>query len=280
MEISFIVNNKSYLLSQAFISEIQSTTSYVIIRNAGEGSFNVALLVYCKKSKKNYILLASKNPECEPGITHPVGVKLIKDLQDEKQLNDNIIKIHEYFTLTGIELSDDKEYCPNLKTHIILIQVVDYISGISLDRKIFMMSKENTNTKMDFLLKLRDKLTELLKYIKSKDLYYSDFSTTNFMLRDRTDINTLTFIDIESFSPRKKELPDSHVVYEVVYMLRWILTPLSEDVSEITDYNTLKQITTAKLFTKEELSEVFGFILMGYTSKQKSSVEEEDHYLE
>ncbi|MBC7475891.1 MAG: hypothetical protein H7263_16535, partial [Candidatus Sericytochromatia bacterium] len=157
-------------------------------------------------------------------------------------LNKSIVQVYESFTIKDIKLSDNPEYCSEIKSTNVIVQVQEYLDGITLDEKVFQMSNENINNKVIFLIQLKNKLEELLNYIKTKGLYHYDISALNFMLRNSNDLNTLTFIDAESFDYRKKFIGTSEEFDKKIkrkleqQLLGNILTPLSEMENKIIDY--------------------------------------------
>jgi serine/threonine protein kinase len=179
---------KTFLLSKKDVHTLEKQSGFKIIRKIEEGATNIALLAKSNSDGKNYILLVSKNNE----DTSLRGATLIAEMQSNHELNNSVVQIYDIFTIKKFKLQGRE----------VVVQLEEYIDGITLDEKIFRMSKEKIDIKVIFLLRLRAKVKELLEYIKSKGIWYGDLQATNFMLRDSNDIDTLTFIDVESFSTR------------------------------------------------------------------------------
>jgi serine/threonine protein kinase len=273
MEIYFSQDEKKYKLSETFITILETETEFNIIRKIGEGNNNLILLVLSREDNKEYVFIINKNKYCSPEQEVSRGVNLISEMQDQKLLDDSIVRVYQTLMVNKAQLSDDAEFCSNLEYANIEIQVEEYIDGITLDEKIFQMSRKPLNEKVLFLLDLKNKMNELLDYIKSKNLDYSDFQTVNLMLRDPDNINSLTFIDVDAFEDRDSSMEDlslseeglderiSGELVESIYSV--ILEPLTGE-EKVMDYTELKSKRSAGLFSYGEIGLASAMFLTGY----------------
>lgn len=172
------------------------------MKKIGEGAINLVLKTLSNTDGNYYVLIINKNSDCLDDIESPKGSILISNMQENGDLNNNIVQVYGNFIIKNVSLTNDKNYCPKVKNMDLVIQIEEYIDGITLDEKVFEISKDYSKDKVKFLLELNRKMQELLQYIKVKGLYYYDLNTTNLMLRDPNDLNTLTFIDVDSFETR------------------------------------------------------------------------------
>jgi len=172
------------------------------LKKIGEGAINLVLKTLSNTDGNYYVLIINKNSDCLDDIESPKGSILISNMQENGDLNNNIVQVYGNFIIKNVSLTNDKNYCPKVKNMDLVIQIEEYIDGITLDEKVFEISKDYSKDKVKFLLELNRKMQELLQYIKVKGLYYYDLNTTNLMLRDPNDLNTLTFIDVDSFETR------------------------------------------------------------------------------
>ena len=173
-----------------------------MLKKIGEGAINLVLKTLSNTDGNYYVLIINKNSDCLDDIESPKGSILISNMQENGDLNNNIVQVYGNFIIKNVSLTNDKNYCPKVKNMDLVIQIEEYIDGITLDEKVFEISKDYSKDKVKFLLELNRKMQELLQYIKVKGLYYYDLNTTNLMLRDPNDLNTLTFIDVDSFETR------------------------------------------------------------------------------
>ena len=172
--IMFTDGDKQYSVSTAFITALEQRTPYTIIRKIGEGGYNLVLLAQSSKDNKQYCLLVDKNIQCISNPTFSSGTQLIANMQSKGLLNTSIVQVYENFILEGVKLSTDAAYCPKIKINSVMVQVEEYIAGITLDEKIFRVSKQDRNAKIIFFLQLKQKMEQLLAYIRVKGLEYID----------------------------------------------------------------------------------------------------------
>lgn len=244
---------------------------YNNIQKLGEGASNLALLG--EKNAKFYVLLLDKNIDEYENIPISEGFDLILKMQKNKKLNNNIVKLQKILFIENTKLSLDENYNPDIGEIHIPVYIEEYIEGISLNEHIFNMSKQDIDTKVRFFNELKNQMSELLEYIKSKNLYYQDLNTTNFILRDSSDISTLTFIDVDSFQDRQKYLRKNKIDSDRLdnKILRNlgldfygpILTPIPEEESNLQNVSELT--TQAGLFKEAyQIGEIFGMIAANY----------------
>lgn len=262
-----------YPVSEKFITVLEEDTNYKIIKKLSEGDYNLVLLALSEKDNKHYVLIVDKNSECTPDARRSRGTRLIAEMQKQKLLDNTIVQVYDYFAVKNVKLSDHLDYCPSTDISYVLVRVEEYIDGITLDEKIFKMCMESSNTKVVFFLQLKRKMEDLLDYIKSKGLMCFDYQTTNFMLRDEDDINSLTFVSINSFLERSEvmemtkfteEQLDLKIKFNLVRdMYDGILSPLSEEEINIVKYSRIKK-GSAKLFYSNEIGMAMGMIVTEY----------------
>jgi hypothetical protein len=277
IEIDFYMNDQTnFLISEAWLTELETQSNFKVVKKLGEGTFNIAVLSRSRVDNNLYVLLVNKNTHCEDNITPPDGTALIASMQKEGKLNTSkIVQVYDQFLIKDIPLTEDPRYCSKLLKLETIVQVEEYIEGITLDEKIFNMSKYDFNEKVKFLLELRVKIVELLDYIRSKGLRYFDLQSTNLMLRNSEDLDSLVFIDVDSFQTRSKDMIVLRMSEEELDvdikedlakdLLGVMLVPLTEEEIEEENYIVYRQQKKkAKLFNYAEIGPAFGLILAKY----------------
>lgn len=286
MDIKFTdEDGKSHSLSKKFISTLEKETEFRIVKKLSEEGHNLALVALSTKDNKSYVLQINKNFYCFAYPKLSQGAELILKMQRKKSLNNSIARVYDSFIIKNIKLSDDQNYCTDLESEDVLILVQEYLGGTTLDEKIFRMARESLDTKITFLLQLKDKMIELLTYFEAKDLYYYGLQSTDMVgindlthiqlsslvLRNPNDLNTLTFTDVDSFTDRKTALREHRATKAVLNKIimdglkydifSTILRPLSTEESKIAKYSVMKSKRKAGLFLQSEIGQAFAEIL-------------------
>ena len=222
----FIKYPKSILSS--LVLEQLTNLKFSNIEKYSEGSSSLILKV--KRNNQNLILLIDKNRSCENNIQISEIYNFIYNLQKDKILStEYIVTCYEPILLKNIKLTDDEKICPNIEIHNIPIQVEELCIEV-LGKKIYRMLYKSVEEKVNFIIELRNRLIEMYKYILLNNLIFTDDHVGNFAYREIDNINTLIFIDIDSFKKSNK----TQIKKE----------ELNNKALEITDYTLYELIKT------------------------------------
>jgi hypothetical protein len=211
--VNIFFRNKNIIckLSNNVLLELEKM-GYENISKYAEGSFSLVLKT--QKNNKNYILLINIDSDYRENKIDK-SYDLILKKQTKNLINiDYIIKCYNPIIIENLKLSDDENY--ENKNNYIYIEVEEFAEQI-LGEKIFELLYENVHIKVNFFIKLRQRIIEMYEYILSKKLYYSDLHVGNLAFRKKDDINTLIFIDVDSFE--KSYEPIESIEDEIDYIL-------------------------------------------------------------
>jgi hypothetical protein len=277
-----------YKLSGTFIGKLEEKYNLIVIEKMGEGGNNLVLKAR-DKTNKEYALIVSKNSGCKTEILVNKHYQMVLDLQKKGILNtDYIVQIYDPIILEDIKLSDNSKYCSNISSVNVYIEVEDLLK-MTLNEKVFYLSKNATiDERIDFLYKLRDRVYDMFDFISSKGVEYTDLATNNLAFLDDNDMNTLVFIDVDSFKrkgeieleeeeeeeqleqkeeeeleQKEEEQTEEQKDFIMEEIQRWLfrqmLIPMSEEEEE---YEEPDKNKIHHLFTKRETGEAMAKLLM------------------
>jgi hypothetical protein len=175
-------------ISPLFIDALK-LKGYKFINILGEGCFNIALKCLDKENN-NCVLLIDKYFNYHRNKDY----KNIVNMIDEGIINtDYIIKPITSIKLNNVYLYNNEDIKNN---HFIEIQ---QYAEMTLKDKIKSMVDMSIDEKINILILLMKRLKKMLDYIHGKNLNYIDFNHANLVFINKDDINSLVFIDLESF---------------------------------------------------------------------------------
>jgi len=265
--------NQTYKLNPQIAIRLKEEYNLIVDKKLGEGFYSIVLKVHAE-DRKEYALIINKNIYCETQNLVDKHYQMVLDLQTKGILNtEYVIQTYDPLVIKDIKLSNDIEYCPDVKNPNIYVEVEDLID-ITLDEKIFKIAKsESLEGKIKFLFQIRDRILKMISYIETKGLFYKDLNSKNLAFLDRNDINSLIFIDVDSFENKedfeKEQEEEEEKEERENRMLRnlrldlfvELLSPRDEKEMNIEKYSEYKG-ARAHLFSLYELGNAFASILV------------------